>query len=199
MPTGYTSAVQEGKATFQSYVWHVAQAFFHDGWIDEPAPSEEDVQASIAQEEKIQKEISKLQALSSEEIEKRFRAHCEAIREENQRYAERKRVIRERYEAMLVEVRAWTPPSPDHEALKKYMEEQLVQSIEFDCPQNPFLRGVPEADELHEWHADEIASRERTIQRSREQRENEAKHAARKRAYLEALTKSVGPNPRRNR
>ncbi|VTR91619.1 unnamed protein product [Gemmata massiliana] len=34
---------------------------------------------------------------------------------------------------MLEHVRAWEPPSTDHENLKQFMIDQLRESIDFDC------------------------------------------------------------------
>jgi len=41
--------------------------------------------------------------------------------------------MRERYEAMLAQVKAWTPPTSEHQGLKDFMVEQLEESIDFDC------------------------------------------------------------------
>lgn len=46
--------------------------------------------------------------------------------------AENKALL-EKYSAMLAEVKEWTPPSSEHRGLKKFMQEQIEQSIEFDC------------------------------------------------------------------
>ena len=37
-----------------------------------------------------------------------------------------------RYGSMLLQVEAWTPPTEDHEGLKKFMADQLTESIKFD-------------------------------------------------------------------
>lgn len=38
------------------------------------------------------------------------------------------------YEAMLAQVEAWVPPTVEHEGLKRFMIEQLTESIRFDRP-----------------------------------------------------------------
>lgn len=38
-----------------------------------------------------------------------------------------------RYNQMLAAARAWEPPTPDHEGLKRFMIEQLEESIRRDC------------------------------------------------------------------
>jgi len=40
---------------------------------------------------------------------------------------------RDRYESLLACVEDWTPPTPDHEGLKDFMQKQLLESIKFDC------------------------------------------------------------------
>lgn len=43
------------------------------------------------------------------------------------------------YQAVLIKVEVWTPPTPNHEGLKRFMTEQLTESIKFDCHDENFL------------------------------------------------------------
>ena len=45
----------------------------------------------------------------------------------------RRAAMLERYEAMLAQVKAWTPPTPEHQELKNFMLNQVVESISDDC------------------------------------------------------------------
>ena len=51
-------------------------------------------------------------------------------------YNKKNASLKRKYEAMLAKVNKWTPPTPDHENLKKFMIEQIESSIKFDCENN---------------------------------------------------------------
>ena len=44
---------------------------------------------------------------------------------------------RQRYTDMLKQVRKWVPPTTEHMGLKRFMIEQLEQSIRLDCGDKP--------------------------------------------------------------
>jgi hypothetical protein len=100
--------------------------------------------------------------------------------------------IRARYEAMLAYVRAWTPPTVDHEPLREFMIRQLEESIEFDCrlkdpPQEPDVTDTGVSDRkthIVAWAQEDLAHVEAAHERAI------AKHQA-TRGYIEALEASL--------
>jgi len=60
------------------------------------------------------------------------RAYHEALKKREE-FVKKNNLVRKRYEDMLSKVRKWKPPTPDHVDLKKFMIQQLEDSIEFDC------------------------------------------------------------------
>jgi len=144
MPTGYTSKIYEGEEqTGKEFVMTCARAFgalidMRDESIDTPIPKElkpdkyHSEQLNLAREKlaecaKITLEEAKV--FVEEEIDQRII--------ENQKYHDKNKYLKHRYEKTLGEVEKWMPPTKDHIKLKEYAIEQLKQSIEFDCS-NPY-------------------------------------------------------------
>lgn len=141
MPTGYTSALYDGKEqTFAEFVMQCARAFgacieMRDDPWDKPIPDEftSDDTYNIERLEVARKELAEIQAMTPAEIEKRAQEDYEAALTSHRESLERAAAIGLRYTAMLEQVNAWAPPTSDHNALKKFMVEQLTESIKHDC------------------------------------------------------------------
>ena len=155
MPTGYTSKVATGEVTkFSDFALLCARAFgatidMRDDPLDadiptrfEPSPHYKDC---IARD---QAEIDRLRGLSKPEIQ------AERDEEERKREAERERYLskmaeqKARYEAMLDKVSSWVPPTHEHVEMKRFMMEQLTQSIDHDCQPSKYREDeTPPAEE----------------------------------------------------
>lgn len=153
MPTGYTAAIAEG-ITFRQYAMSCARAF---GALidmrDEPSNAEipEEFKASTYHAEAIasaRKELASLDGITAEEAAEKAKAshaatiarHTEAIEDAN--------ALRAKYEAMLADVDKYDSPSPDHDNLKKFMAEQIRESIRFDCGSDYHEQAIADAVEL---------------------------------------------------
>lgn len=168
MPTGYTADVQSGKTTeFRDFALQCARAFgalvlMRDDPNDAPIP-EAFPPSTFAAERlvKARAELDRLQSMTPAEAERAATdAHHTALTQWRER-AERRRVERERYGAMLAKVRAWEPPTVDHLELKKFMLDQLVQSIDFDCSAE--YDEQPTKQSGAEWHAATVKAAEQDI------------------------------------
>lgn len=96
---------------------------------------------------------------------------------------------RERYEAMLLQVMAWTPPSAAHEGLKTFMIEQLQDSIRFDCDITE--SSVPPLIEPEVYAAREIDAARRTLALAEEYWDQEQERVATQRAWVRDLRASL--------
>lgn len=144
MPTGYTAPLHDGlPISFADFAWRCARNF---GALihlrDEPmgAPSFSEALAGFSDvkhhEEglaKAQAELQRLSLLRPEVLDEERRASHRKALEEHAECEEREAQVRRRYEEMLTAVQAWTAPTPDHEGLRRFMIEQLEESIRFDC------------------------------------------------------------------
>lgn len=139
MPTGYTSSVGDGKVTnFIDFAKQCARAFgacimqrdeglSSDIIIDEPSDhNAKELQVAIKKYKDFKKKTSK------ELMTWVIKTKKEQINNYEDMINERK-LIQQRYEAMLEKVKSWIPPTKDHINLKEFMIKQLKESIDFDC------------------------------------------------------------------
>lgn len=142
MPTGYTADLYDGKEVdFPTFVLSCARAFgatilLRDHDLD-VFPTEENVtSASSYYETQLRngrEKLARFTSISEEELATETEQfNAEQIRSRNEAIAKNER-IRQSYTDMLERVRAWQPPSKDHEELKTFMIKQLMGALDFDC------------------------------------------------------------------
>jgi len=135
MPTGYTFNVVDGTvADFPTFAMQCARAFgacieMRDDPADTPIPDE--FKASSYHTERLAEARAKLQKLRSmtpaeAEINAAlsYEQECKSADEYDARRDEEDR----RLDAMLAEVKKWTPPTAEHVQMKSFMVEQLTIS-----------------------------------------------------------------------
>lgn len=142
MPTGYTSIVADNENfTFPEFAMRCARNFgalimMRDEPLDAPIPEKfepSDYYKNEYEKAKAAYENFIVNPPSDEDLEKQYN---EYVAHETERFVAAsadKDIKRRRYNAMLSEVLKWQPPTPEHEGLKKFMIDQLHDSIEFDC------------------------------------------------------------------
>ncbi|MBI3632194.1 MAG: hypothetical protein HY225_01990 [Candidatus Vogelbacteria bacterium] len=145
MPTGYTSDICYGEkgVSFQKFILTCARNFgatitMRDEPLDALIP-EEFKPDDYNHERLIQAKANLTRALNMSDRQvlaasvKTYKDSCKSYLES----LTKSRALRSRYETMLAQVRAWTPPSTDHYGLKDFMVEQLTMSIDHDCSTYP--------------------------------------------------------------
>jgi hypothetical protein len=138
MPTGYTAKIGDTDISFKDFALHCARAFGacimqRDAPGDEPPKLQEVDNYHLKQVALAQEKLGALALLSPEEARARAEnEYAQTLKDAEEGIARDAR-LKERYEAMLVHVAAWQPPTPDHQGLKDFMEQQLRQSLSFDC------------------------------------------------------------------
>lgn len=139
MPTGYTAQIEKG-ITFEAFAMECARAFgaLIELRDDMTAPIPEAFTPSNYHADAAKKAAAELKALSAmtpaQAQKNAEKAHREAV-EANERTLTAAAALLTKYDAMLAEVRAWTPPTKDHQGLKDFMVQQITDSIKFDCDQ----------------------------------------------------------------
>jgi len=131
MPTGYTEKLMKSGQTFPEFIMGCARAFgalieMRDSPNDAPIPDKfepSDYNAKRLIESR--EELAKFKAMSGEERA----AFGETAKAEDvarkQGYLEKAIVENNRLEDMAAQVRAWTPPTKDHQGLKDFMLQQI--------------------------------------------------------------------------
>lgn len=140
MTTYYTSDLYEGKdIEFADFVMKCARAFgaffeLRDEPLDSPLP-EEFVSSRYHTEqlEKAEAEVLRIKAWDESEADRQAQLAYERAQRDYEETVAEQTARRNRYEAMLAKVRAWTPPTKQHEELKVFMVMQLIKSIDYDC------------------------------------------------------------------
>ena len=189
MPTGYTAPIAEG-ITFERYAMTCARAFGATILLrDEPLSDDiPEFKASDyhAKALTIQIELLKrLEAMPKEEAAKEAAEEYQREIAVHEKRARESDDLRKKYEAMLVEVAGWQPPTTEHIELKKFMRTQIEESIKFDChdyaeeeaPNKPDASAwrttaIEDAKRKISYHADEqLKENERTASRNKWVRE----------------------------
>jgi hypothetical protein len=140
MPTGYTACLTEGKPiTFQEFAWRCARAFGpfvmqRDDSMD-AAPILMD-QPSTYHAERLEEAKKELATFTSKSIQAQYgwarRERTKSVVQYLRYQAERDEQAKA-YNDMLRQVHAWNPPTPDHEGMKRFMVEQIMDSVKHDC------------------------------------------------------------------
>jgi hypothetical protein len=191
MPTGYTSKLYEGEdQSFEDFVLNCARAFGAlielrdepDAEIPdtfEPSPYHD------KEREKAEAELRELKRLSPVEIRTRAaKDYQAAVRRYREAIADAQELA-ERYGTMLARVMVWEPPSPDHEALKKFMIDQLQESIRRDCSTKYLTK--PEPQPAQEWYDERVKSIMDGINYHNEQQAKEETRAEERNEWVSQL------------
>jgi hypothetical protein len=159
MPTGYTYPVAEGKITeFPDFALSCARAFgalimMRDDPMDAPIP-EEFQPATKYYDERLaadKKRLGEVQAMTNADADTAaLEVHREALASRT-KYLADKETEASRLNAMLAKVRTWNPPTPDHVELKKFMIQQLTDSLPGD-----YAPAIPALLDGRSWRQSEI-------------------------------------------
>jgi hypothetical protein len=194
MPTGYTYQVCEGKITeFPEFAMHCARAFgalitMRDDPADAPIPEE------IAPETKYyddriaadMKRMSDIQAMSSAEAADAAEADYAQQMASRRKYLADKEAEAARLNNMMMKVRDWTPPTPDHVEMKSFMLEQLRISLPGD-----YTPAIPERLDGATWRKQQINLLAGAVVRNKKSREEEIERARRRTEWVKALRSSL--------
>lgn len=192
MPSGYTEMISRG-VSFQEFALGCARAFgatisMRDDPPDAPIPDEfEPSDYHLKKIEDAKARLYDLQRMTPDEI----RTAAEKAGRELVAYwtgsNDRKAELRAKYEAMLAEVESWTPPTPEHEGMKKFMRDQITESIRWDCSSS----GAPEPKDAPAWHAEQIALAERDIAYHTKEHAEEVERCRQRTEWVRALRRSL--------
>lgn len=195
MPSGYTAKLYEGEQSFEDFVLGAARGM---GALvtmrEEPSDAEipERLEASTDYYDRQIREgkarLLELDALTEQDAAREAtREYAEAVEANTKDRVEREGK-RARYEAMWARVEAWEPPTEDHVGLKKFMREQIQQSIDFDC--TPTDRN-PQALNALAWLENQRQKAQRDISYGEEHRAKELERTEGRNAWLSALRSSL--------
>lgn len=137
MPTGYTAKICEGDQTFKEFALTCARAFgacFHqrDEGLDQPPKLQEPDDYYMEELDKAIKELERFKNLSNEELSvmasDKFNEEVRQIKQD----ISNKKEAKDRIKKMLTEAKEYNTPTTDHDEFKKFMIDQLEQTLKWE-------------------------------------------------------------------
>jgi hypothetical protein len=198
MPTGYTADIPKG-ITFKQYALNCARAFgalimMRDDPADAPIPQKFEPSNHYDKTINETKEkLEKLNGLSSKELAK---VCDEYYQMEAERYSKRMREtaeLREKYEAMLEQAKAYEPPTPEHEEYAKFLVTQIEESIRFDCSTDYYTEPVKYKPAV--WLRMQVKELQRTLDYYIDAKEKDIDRTNKRNEWVDALRKSLDREP----
>jgi hypothetical protein len=193
MATGYTYPVKDGKITeFREFALQCSRAFGALIHMREDSMSSELTFPEVDDYHvkglaKAKRDLKDLETVSIREAEKRAEADHQRALDANREIAKVRKLNLQRYEAMLEQVRAWTPPTKEHQGLKDFMVQQLVDSIKWDVD---YLT-EPQKKSGAGWLADAVKAAEDSIAYHTEKYAEEVKRIGERREWILQLQESL--------
>lgn len=190
MPTGYTADITD-KTTLAEFTLRCARNFgalilMRDDPMDAPIPKFQPSEYHVKALEDAQSRLAAAKEMTAEQAAEQVPKYNTDARTNRERQRTERDTLRGNYRRMIAMVEGWQPPTADHVNLKKFMLQQLKESIEWDCPDDggefsercyPNFSGTlsdwiakAQSSAAHdvEYHAKELAEEvERTNQRNR--------------------------------
>lgn len=196
MPTGYTAPIRDGM-TFEAFVMNCARAFgaLIELRDDMTAPIPDAFQPSeyhATALEQAKKDLAVLDTMTVAEARRRAVQECSDAKDAARESVAKQEADRAKYDAMLVSVRAWTPPTKNHEGLKTFMVQQIEESIKFDCESSwaaQELRREPLSGAA--WKEQKREQLTRDVAYHQEHHEDDVRRAAERTAWVRALRDSL--------
>ncbi|MES2662235.1 MAG: hypothetical protein V4629_02935 [Pseudomonadota bacterium] len=195
MPTGYTEKIRDG-ISFKEFALNCSRAFgalihMRDDPMDKEIPKSIIVSDyDLVMSQKIKRELEELLNLPRSEIQKRIDAEYDSAEKRRIESLKKDTDLKNKYEIMLKQAIEWTPPTPDHAELKKFMIEQIQQSIRCDCSVE-YLEIQTSKMSVEEWRAESIERLKSRIKHHEEEYAKECKRAEEKTAWIQALKGSL--------
>jgi hypothetical protein len=197
--TGYVHTMLDKGQTFEEYAFSCARAFgalimMRDDPMDATIPDEfkpsdyHDKAVATAK-----KELARLRAMTTAEMEaygqkqksERLDSLIASKREQDAEIA--------KCNAMLIDVYAWTPPTTDHEGLKRFMVEQIQKSIRYGSDYYDREMSAVSAKTPEEFHLEAIMSETRNVEYHTVERSKEIDRAAERTKWVKDLRESLQP------
>lgn len=194
MPTGYTHEVCDGKITeFSDFAMSCARAFgalitMRDDPMDKPIPDEIAPETSYYDKRVAEslKRMGEVQAMTNVEAEAAAAAEHSAALASRAKYLSDKDEEAARLNAMLMKVRKWHPPTPDHVEMKGFMIDQLTISMP-----GTYTPSMPVQMDGETWRKKTIDDLSRSIVSDRQEIAKEIKRAAGRTEWVKALRSSL--------
>lgn len=194
MATGYTHGVAEGKVTeFTDFAKTCARAFgalihMRDDANDAPIQLPEVDPYYTKAIQISRRHLVKVRKMDAAAKERAVKREYKIRQTQYRQMVKRSDLEIARFSAMLEQVKAWEPPSPQHVNFKKFMVEQLTESIRF-ADVSGYAPGPVESPA--KWHAKALSEAERGYQFAVKRASEEVDRVAERREWIRQLQESL--------
>jgi hypothetical protein len=193
MPTGYTQDLT-AETPLRDFTLRCARAFGATIHLREESLAAEltlPVATIYSQQwaRKAEAELQELKEITPEQADARARAEWERACQDFRARVEERRAIKEAYEAMLLRVLQWEPPTPEHKVFKTFMLAQLRESIAHDCDGS--YDTAPEQQPGPVWRLERMERLEKEALYHRQKQLEEEESVQERRAWILALQQSL--------
>ena len=193
MPTGYTSDIYNGKdVSFNDFALKCARAF---GACIEQRDDDPNDKPKLIEKTKDSYNIEKLK--EAKKWKKPTKAEFDAYVKKQITYyndqIDKQNKLTVRYQKMLDKANDWTPPTKEHEGLKKFMIEQLTGSLDFDCSSDYYQRELNNIKQLtyNQYVKNMRDSNKRDIEYHTNELKKDNERIDNRNAWISALYKSL--------
>lgn len=196
MPTGYTADIKNG-ITFEQFVLGCARAFgacvsLRDEPSSTPIPDEfKPNEYYIAEIAKAKTRLTKLKSLTAKEIHREAEKDYQKQLKSHVNMLANKYDLLGKYKAMLEQVKAWQPPTPEHQGLKDFMIQQISTSIEHDCDMVWIKSLKPKKLADADWISKQIEHEVANLEYHTKENKEEIERAKGRTAWVKALRDSL--------
>lgn len=196
MPTGYTYKIKD-DINFETFILDCARAFgacvtMREESMDTPIP--EEFVASDHHSKRLKEtheELFKLENMTIEEADERAEQEFKNELEERDRRIAESNILRQKYTDMLNKVEAWIPPTTEHTELKRFMRQQITESIAHDCDCSYFDRYPVIRTPSEEWLANRIEGANKDIEYHKKEYSEEVSRAKKRTLWVKQLRESI--------
>lgn len=152
MPSGFTYKVKDGTITdYKEFLKDSLPMYFH--WIKKNESGVFEVEKPYSsRSEELKYSVDKLKALKKMTVKEKEEAVQKQYEKSLNEYKKTKETIlieKKRYKDILSEVKKWKVGKSCY-SFKKYMINQLTESLEFDC-NGSYYKNEPKKQDKDEW------------------------------------------------
>jgi hypothetical protein len=196
MPTGYTAPIADG-INFNQFVLGCARAFgacidMRDEPQNVPIPEEfkpSDYHQNAELDARTKQGL--LLSLTADQVNDRAEAAYKADCQSRLDRSLKNKILLDAYKDMLDKVERWSPPSSDHDNLKKFMIEQINESIKWDCADRDYKVVTRISNEA--WLAEQLSQVEEDIKYHVEKYAEEIERVKARNKWVAQLRASLDP------
>ena len=193
MPNNYTADIYEGNdVSFRDFTLKCARAF---GACIEQRDDDANDKPKLIEKTKDNyhieriEEVKKWKKPTKAEFDDYVKKQIDYCNEQNEKQLK----LKASYQQMLDKVNDWNPPTKEHEGLKKFMIEQLTNSLEFDCSNDYYQQELNNIKQLtyNQYVKDMRDSNKRDIEYHTNELKKENERTDNRNAWISALYKSL--------